>query len=155
MAKHLKEVEVKLENPVEIAKDGMVQESDVVLMRAPSMNCRKQVAKIKNICGQVEQQIGMMARGQNNEAPEPKEESEKVEKTKEEKDPLKEARAYVNLLNVVEFDFDTVEQSFTHVLTIGNCGYIDGEKLTKPIIDDLSFADFEILFGVYVNSFLS
>ncbi|NIS23464.1 hypothetical protein GWN75_05960, partial [candidate division KSB1 bacterium] len=57
MAKHLSEVEVKLENPVEIAKTGHQEEASLVLMRAPSMNCMKQASKIRNLCSMAEMAI--------------------------------------------------------------------------------------------------
>jgi hypothetical protein len=147
MAKNLKQIEVKLNDPLTIGVNGTQSECDTVLLTGPSSKQRKAASRLKRLI------VSTMTSESRNSGEKPKVDDKPEESTKIDWDDI------VNLLSAsTSDDEELVDKAYKYLLKLigeeGGGGSISGMPITDDIFDRFSFDDVERLLGEYVANFL-
>lgn len=141
----MKEIEITLNDPIEMAVGGTMKSVDTVLLIAPSAGHQKHAGRLKRICASTMLKESRKTEGAAAGAVAKDEDASKLEWSD-----------MVNILASAGDDndiLDDVYRTFFRLLNAG-CGTIEGEQITQSVFDSIAFDDLERLFGEYAVNFL-
>lgn len=149
----LHSIDFRLNTPVKYAaKNGMQEEADTLILRAPTMNNMRYAAKIKESVFKAYKQI----MGD----PSVKDLMKKSESMPEEdKKRVRESTEYqgsgLEVLFMMGADCAAIFDDIKHIFLNGGCYISDEIRMTDNILSSLSYEDFERMAGEYINVFFT
>lgn len=160
----LREIEVKLNDPVNVAVGGQMSEIDIVTIAAPSNRQRKSAIKVKQLysrakASNIDRLVSRMTPEQLKAGEEAR--KDRQDEDSEEKTEKVTAKSVVDSIASSDIDMEEVMESLETLLCglgtdgKGGCCTIGGVGLKRDLFADFSLEDSENLLGEYVSNFLN